>query len=354
MSKLLNEKNEFKLDYDIIKYKNNEYVVIKLNTKYIYSSLCIIDFDDFDKIKNLKWDLVNHYPGAELKIQGNKCYKSIATIYMHNFVMNRVTFEGYNCSIIVDHKNRIPTDNRKENLHLINQTEQNFNQGKKLRILELPKNSHIKVDDIPRGVSYINEFRNYGNGFEVYIKSFNGNTLKYYSSRDKSLSLRFKLEQVKKFLRYTKEKYPEEFARHHIETEYNDKEIELIDSYNEILKLSKFPDIDKHLIKYNIKNYLIEDLTNLTEEEINLLNSLQFENKTKKKLKTKLPDDCGITVDMIPKYCHYSKPRGNIGEYFVIDKHPKLTARCWNTTSNKKVTIQEKFDQLLVKLKELE
>lgn len=354
LTKILEQKNNFNVDYKIINYNDNKFAVFKLATKYIHCNLCIVDFSDFDKVKNLKWDCVNGYAGSELKIKGNKCYKSLATLYLHNFVMNKLTFEGKGQVITVDHINRNPLDNRKENLHLINQSEQNLNQNKKLRQLVLPENSHIKIDDIPRGVSYIPTFKNHGDGFEVHLPQFNGSILKYYSSRDKTLSLRFKLEQIKKFLRYTKNKFPEEFAKHHVETEYNQNEIDLIRSYNEIIKLSGFPEHKNNLMTYNTKNYIIEDLTILTDNEKKLLGTIQFENKTKKKLLTVLPEGCGITVDMIPKYCYYAKTRGSIGDGFVIDKHPKLNGKTWSTQTKKNLTTWNKFDQLLSKMKELE
>jgi len=354
LTKILEQKNDFNLDYVHIDHNDKKYVVFKLKTNFIHCNLCVVDFDDFNKIKNLKWDCVNGYAASELKIKGNKCYKSIATLYLHNFVMGKLTFEGKGQTTTIDHINRNPIDNRKENLHLINQSEQNLNQNKKQRQLILPEHSHIKINDIPRGVSYVPVFKNHGNGFEVNLPQFNNAILKYYSSRDKTLSLKFKLEQVKKFLRYTKSKFPEEFAKHHIETEYNQNEIDLIDSYNEIIKLSEFPEYKNNLITYNTQNYLTEDLTYLTDNEKKLLDTIQFENKTKKKLLTVLPDGCDITVNMIPKYCYYAKPTCGIGDKFVIDKHPKLNGKSWSTQTSKKLTINDKFDQLLKKLKELE
>ena len=268
--------------------------------------------------------------------------------------MNKLLFDNQDKSNSIDHINRIPLDNRKINLRTANQADQNYNQYKQKRRLKLPENSNIDINDIPRGVSYSPNFKGYGDGFEVYIMPFNGDKLKYYSSRDKTLSLRFKLEQVKKFLRSTRDKFPVEFAKHHIETAHNQNEIDLINSYNEIIKLSEFEEYAKCLVTLNTKNYLTEDLTNLTDNEKKLLEITQFEIKNKKKLTTVLPENCGIIVDMIPKYCYYAKEYKNIGEKFVIDKHPKLNGKSWSTQTLRTLTTQEKFDQLLKKLKELD
>lgn len=92
----------------------------------------------------------------------------------------------------------------------------------------------------------------------------------------------------------------------------------------------------------------------MTDKEKELLGNLQFEIKTKRKLTTELPADCGITLDMIPKYCYYAKPCKFMGEHFVIDRHPKLNVRCWCTQSDRKLSLAEKFEQLLKKLEELD
>jgi hypothetical protein len=52
-------------------------------------------------------------------------------LYLHNFVMDKLTFEGKGTQHTIDHINRIGTDNRKVNLrNLESQTAQNFNQKK--------------------------------------------------------------------------------------------------------------------------------------------------------------------------------------------------------------------------------
>ena len=349
LAKTVSHKN-VDLFCNVVDFNGKKYVTYKIFNNYL-GKVFVCDFDDYEKIKKFKWAFGNNGYVSTRYYIGNR---NMSNLYLHNLIMDQLEITTIKKGKTVDHINRIPLDNRKENLHLINQSEQNLNQNKKQRQLTLPECSHIKINDIPRGVSYIPVFKNHGDGFEVHLPQFNNSILKYYSSRDTTLTLRFKLEQIKKFLRYTKSKFPEEFAKHHIETEYNQNEIDLIDSYNEIIKLSGFPEYKNNLITYNTQNYLTEDLTNLTDNEKKLLETIQFENKTKKKLLTVLPDGCGITVNMIPKYCYYAKARGIIGDGFVIDKHPKLNGKTWSTQTNKKLTTREKFDQLLKKLKELD
>lgn len=76
-----------------------------------------------------------------------------------------------------------------------------------------------------------------------------------------------------------------------------------------------------------------------------------------KKVTSSLPLDCGVTSDMIPKYCYYKPETDKKGGKFIIERHPKLVekgVRQWATTESKSKTVKEKFNLLLEKLKELE
>jgi len=267
----LEQNEKIQNEHEIINYNDKHYVVIKL--KHLNKTkLTVIDFDDFDKIKYIKWCYMsNGYIFTRVYIN----WKLEFPIYLHNLIMNQIKFTSDKTGKSVDHINRIPLDNRKENLRLINQTDQNFNQNRKARTVRLPDNCNIKSIEIPRSVSYSKARGIGGEYFEVWLPNFNNQDLRWSSSRDKTLSLKFKLEQTKKYLRYLQNKYPEEINKRHIETEYNDNEIKVIESYNAIIKLSKFYDQTME-IKYNQINYLKEDLTNLTETEIKLLNNLNY------------------------------------------------------------------------------
>lgn len=347
------------MDYKIINYNNKSYIVCKKNYKNT-DKLFLVDNEFKEEIIYKNWFyMTNGY------IAYQKDDKKF--VYLHNFIMN--ILGNININKTIDHIDRIPTDNRKENLRSISQTEQSINQKKKIRKSTLPQSCNINVDDLPRGVWYRKKHKKNAENFVFEIKgSLN---IYWQSCTDKTLSLKFKLEQTKKYIRYLIEKYPE-LKKYSIETNYTDEAITLIKSYNEILKLSGYDCVRDNFIKINEKNYLSENLNGLNEKEIELLNSLdpsneekiknefKKENKKSKNMMTKLPDNCGVTKEIIPKYCYYRKPytnKKNIiqGDCFVIDKtHPKMNNKCWNTTSNKSVTTIEKFNQLLEKLKEIE
>lgn len=352
---LRNYKNTTILNHKIVDYDNKKYIVCK-----IYSNvpkLFIVDYDN-ENIINHKWFSTQlNYIGKTLYLDNRR-----VPLYLHNYVMGKYTFDGKGQDEMYDHINRITSDNRKANLRLVNYTSNNLNQTRKERIVVLPKDCKVNKDNIPKCVWYIQaKIRNgihHGDGFVVDICK-NGNAIKWTSATTTELSLRFKFEQTKKYLRLLKEINPKIFEEHNIESDYNDEALKLAKEYNEILKLSGFKCAKDKLVKINEKNYLKEDLSDLTEKEIELLKNFTLtKNKSKRNTVSgsKLPKDCGITIDMIPKYCYYSPPNATrrTGELFIIDKHPKLTTRDWKTTSSKKVSLKDKFDMLLKKLKELD
>lgn len=78
-----------------------------------------------------------------------------------------------------------------------------------------------------------------------------------------------------------------------------------------------------------------------------------------KKKESKLPPDCGITLDMIPKYCYYSPATDKRGDKFVIDRCPGLMKqdakqRQWSTSGSTNVSTKVKYEQLMEKYNSLE
>jgi hypothetical protein len=68
-----------------------------------------------------------------------------------------------------------------------------------------------------------------------------------------------------------------------------------------------------------------------------------------------LPEDCKIKAEDIPKYCYYVKATTLKGDAFCCTKlHPKHkeSKKDWTTTKSKKVSIEEKYKQLIEYLKD--
>lgn len=64
-----------------------------------------------------------------------------------------------------------------------------------------------------------------------------------------------------------------------------------------------------------------------------------------------LPDDCDIDPDSIPTHIWYVKPNGLHGDRFAIEF--KTEGLVWRSTSSKKVSLKEKFEEAKLKLLEL-
>ncbi|NIO44600.1 MAG: hypothetical protein GTN36_03545, partial [Candidatus Aenigmarchaeota archaeon] len=109
-----------------------------------------------------------------------------------------------------------------------------------------------------------------------------------------------------------------------------------------------FNNIKRQIPKNNTKKYLKPG--NISRKEKRLLNEqgnfLEPVGK-RRRIVNNLPADSGIKPMDLPKYCHYRSAYKNRGDYFIIDGHPSLNGKIWQTTSSKKVSINKKFNELI-------
>ena len=154
-----------------------------------------IDKDDLEKVCTRHWYAASggNYVGCQITVNGSR-----KILYLHNFVMNRLTFPGKGTTESVDHINRNGLDNRKENLRVVTQSVQNTNQRAKPRRAELPEGCGITLADLPKYVWYIKANGAHGDRFGIDIKMRN---IKWKSSSSKSMTLLQKLEETKEKLR---------------------------------------------------------------------------------------------------------------------------------------------------------
>jgi hypothetical protein len=213
--------------YKSIVYNNKQYCIgVITSSKGVIQFL--IDGDDSEKVKERSWHIssagyvVSYYPTDD----------GIKQLLLHNFVMNRLTFPGKGATETVDHINRNPLDNRKANLRIISQTEQNINQHKKPRnIVKLPEDSGINPDDIPRHIWYMKANGGHGDRFAIEFKTEH---LVWKTSSSKKLTLQQKLNQAKEKLQELYIQYP------HLNQSENNivkQAEELTTSFNEIINL---------------------------------------------------------------------------------------------------------------------
>lgn len=110
----------------------------------------IFDKEDHPKVAERVWHrCAENYISSGVIVGGKK-----KELFLHNLIMGRPLYTGKGPLESVDHINRIGFDNRKENLRIVSQTEQNFNQKSRKRIAALPADSGLTMEDIPRHIWY--------------------------------------------------------------------------------------------------------------------------------------------------------------------------------------------------------
>lgn len=149
-----------------------------------------IDKDDLEKVQTRHWYAASggNYVGCQITFKGQR-----KILYLHNFIMNRLTFPGKGTTESVDHINRNGLDNRKSNLRIVSQSIQNTNQRAKSRRAELPEGCGITLEELPKHVWYIKASGAHGDRFGIDIKTRN---IKWKSSSSKSITLRQKLDET--------------------------------------------------------------------------------------------------------------------------------------------------------------
>lgn len=110
----------------------DDIIIKKVKTKNV-----IIDYDDFDKFNKYNWFLVkkNIYYYVATDIPFNGKYKRK---YLHQIVY------GEKKGFVIDHINRNPLDNRKDNLRFVDKSVNGFNS--KIRIDNISGFRNISFD----------------------------------------------------------------------------------------------------------------------------------------------------------------------------------------------------------------
>ena len=213
--------------YTNVEYNNNRYIVgtIFANGEPLQF---VFDEDDKEKVIGKSWHRSSskYIASAEI-VEGNR-----KQLFLHNLVSNRLDFPGKGAKETIDHINREGFDNRKENLRIITQSEQNMNQTKRERNITLPEGCEVNAEDIPRHIWYIKANGAHGDRFAIEFKSEN---LCWKTTSSKKVSLREKLEEAKAKLQELYAQYPHlnPFAPEKLQ-----KERVLTESFNEIIRIA--------------------------------------------------------------------------------------------------------------------
>ena len=203
-------------------YNQREYVVGTIqhngdDVKFVF------DKEDFPKIEKRPWHLSSgKYIGSTFYLDGGVKLE----LYLHNLIMYKITFDGKGAKETVDHINRNGLDNRKENLRIITQSQQNINQSKKIRTVILPEECNIKPNEIPKHIWYVRANGLHGDRFAIEFKT---EGICWKTTSSKKVDILQKLQEAKEKLKEFYKQFP------HLNPEYEiDKCKELNESFTKI------------------------------------------------------------------------------------------------------------------------
>jgi hypothetical protein len=247
----------------LVNYNSNTYAVLSINFKGTKIPI-VLDKDAYEFIKREERHFYftdNLNLATKVNI-GTSSKPKMVDIYLHEIVMKLKKASSKISSII--HINKINLDNRYVNLIFDTPKKDcTKNLQKKQRIIDLSKYG-IDVQKIPSFVWYLNEDDTHGNRFIVEL-----GPIKWKSTSSMCLSLRYKLEETKKYLRLNKDKYPSLFKDYSMNGDLNNNGEILKKEFYDIIQLAGFN--YKYQPTYKTDDFLKEDLSGLSDIEVELL-----------------------------------------------------------------------------------
>ncbi len=261
-----------KLDDSItIDYHNNRYTIVLINHANIKLPI-LLDRQIYKIIKKLdKTWYVNNLNHIYCYYTKDDCQSQI---YIHDLVLkinSKFEFVKTDSNIYypnkpINHINRINFDNRVENLQYDTpDKDHNKNIKKKKRTIDLDKFG-IDVDELPTYIWYLKPDTTHGSRFVVQIQG----DITWKTTSSKKVSLRYKLEEAKKYLKYIKKSRPELFTMYSMNGDLTARGSELLKEFNTIIQQAGY---SMELPDKKTDQFLKEDSTGLSEFEIYLLHS---------------------------------------------------------------------------------
>ena len=253
-------------NYTKISNGNNDYAVCGMNYNG-HNVPIVIDWDIF-KIIN-KMDKNWHINDKGMVVTNHKYTENetekMREIYLHDIIM-KLSDDKYESRSIL-HINKLGVDNRKCNLMYDTCNKDILkNIKKKSRTITLPKDCGVIPEELPSYVWYLKEDSTHGERFIIDIDD-----VQWKSTSSKKVSLKYKLEETKKYLRFLKETREDLFSDYSMNGDLNNEGFNLIKSFVKISQDAGFKNINDISETKNTNKYISENLDGLTEEEIILL-----------------------------------------------------------------------------------
>jgi hypothetical protein len=249
-----------------VTYKGKYYSVISIKKGNIDVPI-VLEMGIYDLIKR---DPRNYTLNDNLMLStkvniGTQNNPKIVDIYLHEIVMKLKNKSSSSSKIApILHINKINVDNRVSNL-VFDTIDKDYtkNLHKKDRTIDLSED-RIDCNSLPSFVWYLKSDDSHGDRFIVEM-----GPLKWKTTSSRKLSLRYKLEEMKKYLRLNKDKSPSLFKEYSMNGDLNNIGDTLKKEYYTIINLAGFN--YTYNTKYKTNDFLKEDLKDLTEIEKLLL-----------------------------------------------------------------------------------
>jgi hypothetical protein len=333
-------------NYDRTVYNGEKLVVLKISYKGNWGTHIPIIINErvFNVVR--KFDLLWNISDKGVVYCTQQIGDDVKSVNLHDIVKKIYEGDRYIKKPIV-HINRIGLDNRYENL-IYDTPDKDINKNlkKKSRTIQLPKDSGINVENIPTYVWYLKSDDSHGDRFSVDI----GDVL-WKSTSSTLVSLKYKLEETKKYLRYLKKDRSDLFEDFSMNGDYNKEGLENLKSfYDIVIPLGyKLKPINKNSTTTQL---LQEDLNGLTNFEVYLLKNFNPSQTTDSCVRKRSCDYTNFIIDKLPQYCKYSIGDNNCGEYFYIDNHPDYDG-VWKSSDDKCTPLSTKLKELKYFLKKI-
>ena len=261
-------KNPKKIIFD-----DKNYIIVTMTYK---GSKVPVIFDDiyYEKLKLLNKSWKINDAGFVVSKHKDIDKEQYIEISLHEVIMafynkdNGLSKKNNN----IIHINKLGIDNRIENLiYDTLDKETGKNSKKKNRIIEFSEEVGIKPNDIPSFMWYLKPNDTHDERFIIEIGDINWKT-----TSCSKLSLRYKLEEGKKYLRELKEAKPEIFLKNSMNGEFNLKGKKLLKSFFDISQKAGFKNLKKLSTDNLTDHYLKQKLKGLTTFEKDILKNNSF------------------------------------------------------------------------------
>lgn len=257
-----------KLDesYKKVLYNNRYYAICDMIYNNVHVPV-ILDWSDYKILVKLNKNWYINSKGYVMTQHNNK------EIILHDIIMY---IRNNNSNKPIIHINKLGIDNRYENLIRDNENNNIIKKNirKKSRTINLSK-YNIDTNELPSYVWYMKSNDSHGDRFFVKIGS-GDNVIEWKSTSSKNLSLRYKLEETKKYLRHLRKIRNDLFNIYSMNGDLNQHGKLLMKSFLDISNKAGYNLSNHKLTSNNTDKFLKEDLDGLSSDEIALLKSIKF------------------------------------------------------------------------------